>query len=142
MQYSIRPQLVAALFLKYVAIQPPEILAYQMLGGEPIKLWFCNFTGAPSMGSGELIDVPIDAPIAYVYADPQWNIKLNTTHTSDDQLDVILNGVAAQLKCQYDDFKLAPNSLAAIFANEVIEGDPELSEIADTFFSANNSFTH
>lgn len=142
METSINPDLVGAVFLKYMAIQPPEIFVQQIANSQPIKLWFCQSSGAPSMGSGRLSEVPIDTHVAYVYSDPSWVDYINAGKYDQDELNSILESAASQLISQYNDLIIDTKSKAYKFIQELVEADPELYEIATTYFRPSKISLH
>lgn len=130
---------VAALFLKYLTLQPASALIGED-GENELKLWFCPESGAPSMGSGVISDVPIDTPMSCVFINgPQLlqATKENAEGYSNNLLDTVLQSVAQQLQRQLDDFVLAPNSKSAEFASRIIENDDDVKEIQSIYLGAN-----
>lgn len=130
---------VAALFLKYLTLQPASVLVAED-GENELKLWFCPESGAPSMGSGLLSDVPIDTPMSCVFINgPQLlqATKNEAADVSQNLLDTVLKSVATQLQRQLDDFVLEPNSKSAEFASKIIESDDDVAEIQNLYLGSN-----
>jgi hypothetical protein len=128
---------VAALFLKYLTLQPASVLVGEE-GENELKLWFCPESGAPSMGSGVISDVPIDTPMSCVFINGPKLLQAtkNEKEGHSNLLDSVLQSVAGQLQRQLDDFALEPNSKQALFASKIIESDDDVKEIQSLYLGS------
>lgn len=129
---------VAALFLKYLTLQPASVLIGED-GENELKLWFCPDSGAPSMGSGVISDVPIDTPMSCVFINGPQLLQATKNEKKDHSnnlLDNVLQSVAKQLQRQLDDFTLEPNSKQALFARKIIESDDDVKEIQSLYLGS------
>ncbi|MCO4320360.1 hypothetical protein [Aliidiomarina quisquiliarum] len=136
MNTALTTEVVASIFLKYLTLQPVELLLDSNNTEHEIKLWICPDHGTPAMGAG-IQDLPLDLPVACVYPS-NFKYKRNdeniTNVTHNDVLNQLLIALSRQMRAQLHSFDVSNNQKAKEALMKLIEQDKDIIEIANTFF--------